>query len=252
MPNTRAPQRRGPRLFVEGLSASTGETFSLSKDDSHYLRDVLRLSPGDPIEVGDKFSPKVFHAVVESVGEQVAVRLLELATQDDSPRPELCLLFALCKGSKNDLVCDWATELGCTTIVFWQAERSVVRLRGADEAQTKRARLSKIAQAAAQQSRQPRPPAVHVAVSLAEAVRIAASIGSALKITCSLSADAAPLPQLLKPSPSATVIVIGPEGDLSGEEEAVLMSAGFAQASLGPNTLRSELAAVSALCLVGR
>ncbi len=252
MPNTRAPQRRGPRLFVEGLSASVGEAFNLGRDDSHYLRDVLRLAPGDPLELGDKSSEKVFQAVVQSVGEQVAIKLLEVAADQSASRPDLCLLFALCKGSKNDLVCDWATELGCTTIIFWQAERSVVRLRGAEEAQAKCARLAKIAQSAAQQSRQPRPPAVHVSASLEEALQIATAIGPALRITCSLAAGATPLPQLLSAGLSATVVVVGPEGDLSGQEESMLSSAGFTQASLGPNTLRSELAAVSALCLVRR
>lgn len=252
MPIQRAPQRRCPRLFVEGLSVSTGAAFRLDKDDSHYLRNVLRLQPEDLLELGDKASAQIFSAVVRELGDHVAVEILELLAPTDEPQRETCLLFGLCKGSKNELVCDWATELGCSTIVFWQAERSIVRLKGPDEAKTKCSRLTKIAQSAAQQSRQLRPPTVHVTDSLHNALQIADSLGPALRITCSLAEGAAPFEQLLGTSLSATVVVIGPEGDLSDKEDSMLTAAGFVRGSLGPNTLRSELAAVSALCLARR
>jgi 16S rRNA (uracil1498-N3)-methyltransferase len=41
--------------------------------------------------------------------------------------------------------------------------------------------------------------------------------------------------------------VIGPEGDLTPEELEILKSNGYLAASLGPNVLRSELAAVAAI-----
>ena len=48
----------------------------------------------------------------------------------------------------------------------------------------------------------------------------------------------------------ATAIVIGPEGDLSPEEETLLKSSGWLPVSLGKSTLRSELAALTAIVAV--
>lgn len=252
MTTQRAPQRRGPRLFVEGLSASVGEAQQLSREESHYIRDVLRLRPGEPLELGDKASPKLFRAAVLALGDLVSVELLEeLPNHGNAARP-LLLLFALCKGDKNDLVCDWATELGCQEIIFWQSDRSIVRLRGKEDADAKLARLVKIAQSAAQQSKQPCPPSVAVTQSLQEAIELLGSSPASVRITCSLAEAAQPFEQLLPSGLSATVIAVGPEGDLTPAEEAQLLAAGFKQGTLGPTTLRSELAAVTALCIARR
>lgn len=252
MTTQRAPQRRGPRLFVEGLSASVGGVVLLNEEDSHYTRDVLRLRLGEPLEIGDKASPKLFRARVGDLGERVSVELLEELPASDGASREISLLFALCKGEKNDLVCDWATELGCRQIIFWQAERSVVRLRSPDDAESKRARFTKIAQAAAQQSKQACPPSISVALSLQEALLLLGKKEGSVRITCSLAESALPFERLLGSGPSATVIAIGPEGDFTTAEDALLSASGFTQGSLGPSTLRSELAAVTALCLARR
>ena len=44
----------------------------LNEEDSHYTRDVLRLRLGEPLEIGDKASPKLFEARVGALGERVS------------------------------------------------------------------------------------------------------------------------------------------------------------------------------------
>ncbi len=153
--------------------------------------------------------------------------------------------------TKNDLICDWATELGCSTIIFWQATRSIVRVSDQKDCQHKETRLAKIALAAAQQSKQDKPPAVHVTRTLAEAAQLAprSDAPGTLQVVCSLSAQAIPLAEIVSNTNPLTnaIVVIGPEGDLTPEEDAFLASRGFLPASLGTRVLRSELAVVSAL-----
>jgi len=241
---------KGPRLFVEAVpgrgAIESNSTISLSPADSHYLRDVLRLAVGSPLEVGDRENSTVFKASVASSSEAVTLSILEQLP--DAPRTvSLSLLFALCKGQKNEQVCDWATELGCSDIIFWQAERSVVRVRSAEDVEAKEIRLSKVALAAAQQSKQRSPPRVSVATSLSEALSLVPT--ATVKICCSLEEDAAPIGTVcsdLRPGDHGA-IVIGPEGDLTPEELEILKSNGYLAASLGPNVLRSELAAVAAI-----
>lgn len=258
----RSGVKRGPRLFVDALCPQgidiLHQQIELSQENTHYLRDVLRLKDGDHLELGDPDSGAIFSAVILSTTSAVTVLIKEALPDTQLLQRPIVLLFALCKGQKNELVCDWATELGCSSIIFWQAERSVVRLKDERELSAKAARLTKIAQAAAQQSKQSRPPQIHVVRSLSTAAEISAaaqtlqsnSVG--LKLYCSLSPDAAPIHALLSTlnNSVATAIVIGPEGDLSPEEETLLKSSGWLPVSLGKSTLRSELAALTAIVAV--
>ena len=262
--------KRGPRLFLDALCPQgidiLHQQIELSQENTHYLRDVLRLKDGDHLELGDPDSGAIFSAVILSTTTTSAVTVLIKEALPDTQllQQPIVLLFALCKGQKNELVCDWATELGCSSIIFWQAERSVVRLKDEKELSAKVVRLTKIAQAAAQQSKQSRPPQIHVVRSLsaATALNAAAALSAAaqtlqsnsvgLKLYCSLSPDAAPVHALLSTlnNSVATAIVIGPEGDLSPEEETLLKSSGWLPVSLGKSTLRSELAALTAIVAV--
>ena len=264
----RSGVKRGPRLFVDALCPQgidiLHQQIELSQENTHYLRDVLRLKDGDHLELGDPDSGAIFSALILSTTSAVTVLIKEALPDTQLLQRPIVLLFALCKGQKNELVCDWATELGCSSIIFWQAERSVVRLKDERELSAKAARLTKIAQAAAQQSKQSRPPQIHVVRSLsaAAALSAAAEISAAaqtlqsnsvgLKLYCSLSPDAAPIHALLSTlnNSVATAIVIGPEGDLSPEEETLLKSSGWLPVSLGKSTLRSELAALTAIVAV--
>ena len=264
----RSGVKRGPRLFVDALCPQgidiLHQQIELSQENTHYLRDVLRLKDGDHLELGDPDSGAIFSAVILSTTSAVTVLIKEALPDTQLLQRPRVLLFALCKGQKNELVCDWATELGCSSIIFWQAERSVVRLKDERELSAKAARLTKIAQAAAQQSKQSRPPQIHVVRSLsaAAALNAATEISAAaqtlqsnsvgLKLYCSLSPDAAPIHALLSTlnNSVATAIVIGPEGDLSPEEETLLKSSGWLPVSLGKSTLRSELAALTAIVAV--
>lgn len=231
-----------------------GDFIHLASDDSHYIRDVLRLRAGDQLELGDAESGILALTSIRDVDPNVVVTIDSILQTRVDARPGPTLLCALLKGQKNDLICDWATELGCSHIIFWQSSRSIVRLDTEKDRIHKEARLSKIALAAAQQSKQLKPPTVRVTRSLTEALEsIAAPSGSEeLRLTCSLRPGAAPIRSLIATHPTTFrhVVAIGAEGDFSPDEEASLGAHGFVPASLGDRTLRSELAVVTALsCL---
>jgi 16S rRNA (uracil1498-N3)-methyltransferase len=206
---------------------------------------------GALVEIGDPDTGDSFTASISSTTNGVTLSIVEKV---DNAKTDLSitLLCALCKGQKNELICDWATELGCSQIIFWQSDRSIVRLKSEDDATAKAQKLSKAARAAAQQSRQVRPPKVHVATSLKKALELTSTGDAGLRVCCSLEHDAPPLSQMasdLEPG-DRIYIVIGPEGDLTPEEVATLKNNGFNAVSLGRQVLRSELAAVTAIVTI--
>jgi 16S rRNA (uracil1498-N3)-methyltransferase len=242
---------RGPRLFLAGVDLSRAQQTRLEipAADSHHLRDVLRLRIGDPIEIADPASGSVAPAVITALTPLVTVELCAPAATQQRHGPEIHLLLALCKGQKNELVTDWATELGCASITLFQAERSIVRLKGAPDSRSKAERFEKIAWGAAEQSRQNKPPAIAVHLSLEAAIDTIPATNGHLRLWGSLSPGAFRFSSIVSDIQSATSVhlLIGPEGDLSPREEECLRINGFRPVSLGERVLRSELAAVTAI-----
>jgi 16S rRNA (uracil1498-N3)-methyltransferase len=248
-------EQRGPRVFVPGLdehlNTTPGAAIPLPAESSHHIKDVLRLREGEPIELADPSTGAVYEGTIDSLTGGAHVRVIGTHAPSATKMPRITLLCALCKGQKNDLICDWATELGAARIVFWQATRSVVRLHDTKDLRSKEGRLAKIAFAAAQQSRQAKPPTVIVTSSLSEALVVTEETGgiTSCKVSCSLSEGTVPIRAVLSTRSETTPIhiAIGPEGALTAEEENLLAEDGFVRVSLGESVLRSELAVVAAI-----
>jgi 16S rRNA (uracil1498-N3)-methyltransferase len=245
-----------PQSLLASLDSQGGSPLGLQlelpPDQSHYLRDVLRMSPGQELVIVCSQTQCEYHAKVAHI-EQLEDRrcVLEIIKPLAQPKATnsivTSLSFALCKGSKNDEVCEKATELGVQCIILWQAQRSIAKLHS-QELEKKRTRWQKICESAACQSGRSQVPLVVLATSLAERANVLAqhSAQQDLFLCCSLAEDAIALRDV--PPPSAGVhIIVGPEGDFSPQEEQLLLESGHTFASLGPLRLRSETAAMAAL-----
>lgn len=221
----------------------------LSPSDSHHLRDVLRLGKGASLVVVDRDTGGQFHATITTVGDPILVTV-------GSPLPRAprgviypsVMLFALCKGKKNEFVVEKCTELGLETIILWQAERSIVRLDSEADRIKRQDKFQRIAEEASKQSGRDTVPGVIVASSLENALTTEALKGCT-KFVCSLSPDARLLRDVVPVIPPVA-IVIGPEGDLTSREERLLQDSQFLPISLGDLRLRSETAAVAAVAMV--
>lgn len=252
-----ARHSKGPRLFLSDVrfhfTPTAEQHLELPREESHYVRDVLRLAVGDPLEIGNVSEKQIIAATIHSIGETVTVTLNALIESGHSPQRPIILLCALCKGDKNEQIIDWATELGCSTFHFWQATRSVMRLRSKEEFAKKATRFQKVALAAAQQSKQNTPPNVSVHHDLLSALSALSSEPSAARFVCSLEPSQPPLSTAIKQLRAGTplIVAVGPEGDFTAEElEQLTACSGFSKISLGPSVLRSELAVVTAIVAI--
>jgi len=72
-----------------------------------------------------------------------------------------------------------------------------------------------------------------------------------VKVTASLQPEARSLRAIRQGATGSAALAIGPEGDFTESEYAVLAAAGFQPWSLGSLILRSETAAVCALSILG-
>ncbi len=241
------------RLFIDFsacISGSASSACTLSAEDSHYLRDVLRAKPGDEVILLDKRGKNgsiAYLGRVQAVKEKMTLDIFDQFEAKAEEAPVHTLIFGLCKGEKNELAVQKATELGVRSIILWQTARSVVRIRK-EGGNSRIERLMKISESAAEQSGQSSLPEIRFCISLHEVLEAVSMPPGARLISCSLSPHARPLHDLIVDR-SPIAVAVGPEGDLTPGEEAGLVDAGFGLVNLGPSVLRSETAAIAVIAM---
>jgi 16S rRNA (uracil1498-N3)-methyltransferase len=213
----------------------------LTAEARHYLKTVLRLRPGDEVEVFDGAGGAWTAALGQ--GDELA-----LGPRRDAPPPgaRLWLAFALPKGEKGDLVVQKATELGVERLLPFAAARSVVKLdprRGAERAR----RWRRIAAEAARQCGRAEVPEVDEPAPLAAVLEATPRDFRRLVFH---GAGGERLADLADPRASGHLLVVGPEGGLEPAEVDRCLAAGARVASLGPRVLRAETAALAAVALL--
>ena len=216
--------------------------FRVEGERHHYLRRVLRVDEGDEVEVFDG-QGRAFSARVAKL-EETALELVLGHERREAPVRRVTVVQGLPKGEKLEWVIEKAVELGASAIVPAEAERSVVRLDAA-RAVRRHERWQKIANEAARQCGRSDVPTVLPLMPMAR-VREALEPGCVL-LVLDEEERARPLSQALPPSPTPVALVVGPEGGLTREEVAELVSEGGVPVTLGGLILRTETAALAAL-----
>jgi len=232
------------RLYLPG-ELVPGRTCALSQQQAHHATRVLRLKTGDGVTLFNGDGAE-YDALVTSVGRiAVNVKIGERRPVDRESRLEIVLGQALSSGERMDYTVQKAVELGVAAIHPLAASRSVVRLDG-ERAAKRVSHWQSVAIAACEQCGRNRVPPVDP-VSMLEAwlARDGARPTGALRVLLSPRAETR-LRDLPGPG-GAIVLLAGPEGGFTRDEEALARAGGFTPVRLGPRVLRTETAAVAAL-----
>ncbi|MFD2184902.1 16S rRNA (uracil(1498)-N(3))-methyltransferase [Rhodoplanes azumiensis] len=246
---------RSPRLFVEAPLAP-GVRVPLDAAPLHYLRDVLRLKPGDPVLVFNGRDGE-WRAELAEAGRRSMALAVVAATRPQTPPGDLHYLFAPLKRARLDYLVQKAVEMGASRLA-----PVVTRHTQAERVNSERMRANVIE--AAEQCGVLALPAVAEPVAFDKA--LAALSPDRTLIFCdedapvadpvaALAAARRPAPGESAPAetagPRPLAVLIGPEGGFSEEERAVLLDRpGVVRIALGPRILRADTAAVAALALV--
>ncbi|CAL8976878.1 Ribosomal RNA small subunit methyltransferase E [Rhodoplanes serenus] len=237
---------RSPRLHVEAPLAA-GRRVPLTAPQQHYLRDVLRLDPGDPVLVFNGRDGE-WRAAVAEEGRRAIALDVAAPTRPQPPPGDLHYLFAPLKRARLDYLVQKAVEMGASRLV-----PVMTRHTQAERVNTGRLRANVVE--AAEQCGILALPEVDEPQPLARALD-ALGAGRCL-VFCDEDAPVAdPLAALaaVRPVGGAVpplAVLIGPEGGFSEEErEALTRRDGVVRLALGPRILRADTAAVAALALV--
>ncbi len=231
-----------PARFLAAAPLQPG-LCELPETEAHHARNVLRLTPGDVVELFDGCGVSARGLVRDASKRQVTVEIAELLPAvPQRTRPQITLATAVPKGDRFDWLIEKATEIGVDRIVPLRTERSTV-----DPRSTKLERLRQVVLSACKQCGRNTllqiDPVVDFAVFLKQRqehqVCFMADLGGKPALTTFRQ-------QSQRDACHEWITLIGPEGGWSDAERQQAGASGITQISLADYILRIETAAVAA------
>ena len=217
----------------------------LSSDQIHHLRDVLRLRPGDEVEIFDGEGAGYLGRVETSGSEWVVGSLQKLETATESTL-QVILALALTKSDRFDWALQKSTELGVHEIVPLQSRFSSVRVTEA-RLQARMERWRRIVQEASKQCRRVSVPLIHP-VRPASDFLTGTDFPEYSRLFFHEKSPECWGGSI--PGSDRLVLCIGPEGGWDQAEVEAAGRSGYRILNLGPRILRAETAVVTALAIL--
>lgn len=223
---------------------------TISGNDVSHIKNVLRLVPGEEIDVCDGISTD-YTAVIETIGNNTVTSKIIAKRINLNESPVIIYLFqGLPKSDKMDLIIQKCTELGVSKIFPVITNRTVVKINSATDEEKKIERWQRISLEASKQSCRGLVPTVENILGFEKAIRKAAEI-SDISILAYENEENGKLKELLKNSKARTIsIFIGPEGGFEENEVKAAVNLGIMPVKLGPRILRTETAGLAVLSAV--
>jgi 16S rRNA (uracil1498-N3)-methyltransferase len=257
-----------PRAYAPDLDPSQ-KTAALSPEESAHLIRVLRLEAGARVLVFDGRGAQFLARITTAAKDRVTLALLDPVPPAAEPRVRLTLAQAVLKGEKMDHVVRDATMMGVSAVIPLITERTVIP-RSALEMGRVRERWHRIAVSSAKQCGRAIVPEIGpperltdlfeaqaqdapdvMRLQLVEPSAVVSATHASDAMGTADATDAATNGRLpAEPSPSGTLIAIGPEGGWSPEEVDQAREAGWQTWTLGARTLRAESAPLAALSIL--
>ncbi len=239
--------------FFSPPDRCSSSVFSLSESEARHASQVLRLGPGDHLEVLDGQGGLIEAEILASSRKSVEVQVVRRRTVPRS-HPGVVLLQALLKGKALETVLEKSVELGVEKLVLLDTDHCVAQVPPA-EAARKRSVWTQTLIEAAKQSRNPWLPELLGPMSLEQAFQQWSDYRGTRLFVASLEPGVPTLGRVLQSTATTTrfhrlAVAIGPEGDFSPSELANFRSAGAVPISLGSLILRAETAAIAAVAIL--
>lgn len=226
-------------------AATSGDEIRLDGPEGRHAITVHRLRPGEAVELVDGRGRRVIGTLTDT-SKDAGIIVVQLVDDEPEAHPRVTVVQAIPKGERGELAVQMLTEAGVEVIIPWQAENSVAKWDG-DRGVKHHAKWQATAREAAKQARRAWLPIVESPVSTAAVADLIANAGVSLILDEEAST---PLTSIDFSTAHDVLLVIGPEGGLSGNERAIFADAGGDVVRLGRTVLRTSTAGIAALGVV--
>ncbi len=213
--------------------------YSLDKEDSYHIIKVMRNRVGDKIEIVND-TVLTICTITSTNNNIVTVSESERLNSNNELNVHITIAQSLVKEQKMDYILQKGTELGINEIIGINANRSIIKLNNKDNKKIER--WNKILKEAAEQSKRNKIPIFSNILNIDDLIKLEYDY----KLLCSVNEKTISINKVLSniKNNDRILIVIGPEGGFTNEEEQLLIDNGFTSVSLGNRVLRTETASL--------
>lgn len=240
------------RFFIK-KSDLRSSTILLHEEEHHHLSRVARIKPEEKVWLFDEQGTSYLARVEEIRKDATRLSILEKLDKE-KPKVKITLAQALIKSKKMDIIIQKSAELGITNIIPVITTRVIVKVE--EKIQKKIERWNKIALEAVKQSQISFLPSILSPIPLKKLIeerheekKLLLSENRGKYLRDILIRNSGSELQIEEP-PSSVLILVGPEGGWTEEEEKYILKHGYEAVSLGRQILRAETAALCSLALI--
>ena len=217
--------------------------FILDNKDLHHIKNVMRMKDDEEIEV--VFNEKLYRCSI-NYNNDIDINIIdEIISENSEDKLKISIIVPVLKEHKMDLILQKSTELGVDEIIPIITERTLVKMN--DKEDKKIERWKRICKEASEQSMRLNVPNITNVKKISDLDNI-----DCVKLVCSTQEGCISLKNFLQTNRNCDkiVIVVGPEGGLSINEEKKLNELGFISISLGNNILRVETVPLTIISMI--
>jgi len=221
-------------------------TIALEPSQTNYLRNVLRLDPGDPVLVFNARDGE-WRAILAASGKRSCALRVEEQVRAQTPAGDLHVLFAPLKHARLDYLVQKAVEMGASRLqpVLTQhvqvARVNLERMHANAVEAAEQCGILNLPEIAA-------PAALNRLLTERDPARLLIFCDEDAEVKDPVAALAAARAGAAGPP---LAVLTGPEGGFAAAERTFLLrQPNVVRLALGPRILRADTAAVAALALV--
>ena len=227
-----------------------GKKVIISGSDVNHIKNVLRMQPGDELNVRNGEDGKEYRCAIDEIGDEV-ICTLRFIKEDAVELPSKIYLFqGLPKADKMEQVIQKCVELGFYEIIPVAMSRCIMKL-DEKKAAGRIARWQEIARAAAKQSKRAIVPNIHEVMDFRQAVEYASALDVKL-VPYEMAEGMEHTREVIENiEPGRSIgFIIGPEGGIDDKELEMAAQKGFEIITLGKRILRTETAGPAVMSIL--
>ncbi|MFA5864010.1 MAG: RsmE family RNA methyltransferase [Phycisphaerae bacterium] len=221
------------RLYCQDFNIGRAK---ITGPEVHHGRDVLRLKPGDPVELFDGRGQSAQATVEQLLKSEIQLRINETQTSPLT-KPRITLATAIPKFAHQETLVRMATELGIS--VF----RPIIFARSSVREQFRSEKWRRWTIEACKQCGMNYLPELKEAIDFKDLIKMVGEYDLTI-FGHTKSTMGNDLSERLKQS-ETILLVVGPEGGFTEDELLGLQNIGALPIQIGQNILRIETAAVA-------
>lgn len=221
----------------------------INNDDYFHITKVMRMKKDDSVYLCD--CEKSYVAQIKEITKtEVILKIISTLEEKKELPVNVTIAHGIIRKEKMEETIEKVSALGATNYVPVEMERCNAKFHD-DKIEKKMIRLNKIAKEACEQSHRTNLLKVENPISFKEMLKNSSNYDLKLVAYENTNPEESLRKILQNNKYQNIIILVGPEGGISEKELETLIKNGFYKVSLGPRILRTELAPVYAMSVIG-